>query len=61
MAKIEKGNGLDLRDSTEKLKDNGKNTSYGSDPEANGSAIPGETQVDKYGFTGGAQQYSGDL
>lgn len=45
--------------STEKLTDNGYGRSYGSDPEANGSAIPGEKQADKYGFTGGAQQFSG--
>lgn len=61
MAKLEKGNGFDLGESTEKLTDNGKSGSYGSDPEANGSAITGEIHVDKYGFTGGAQQYSGDL
>lgn len=60
MAKTEQGNGLDLRNSTEKLTDNGKGSSHGSDPEINGSAVPGEKQVDKYGFTGGAQQYSGD-
>ncbi|XP_022059565.1 TBC1 domain family member 10A-like [Acanthochromis polyacanthus] len=58
MAKTEQGNGLDLRSSTEKLTDNGKGGSYGSDPEVNGSGIPGESQVDKYGFTGGAQQNS---
>lgn len=58
MAKTEQGNGLDLRGSTEKLTDNGKGGSYGSDPEVNGNGIPGETQVDKYGFTGGAQQNS---
>ncbi|XP_070780478.1 TBC1 domain family member 10A [Enoplosus armatus] len=61
MAKTEQGNGLDLRGSAEKLTDNGKGSSYGSDPEVNGSAVvPGETQVDKYGFIGGAQQFSGD-
>ncbi len=61
MAKTEQGNGVDLRGSAEKLTDNGNGSSYGPDPEVNGSAIiPGETQVDKYGFTGGAQQYSGD-
>lgn len=58
MAKTEQGNGLDLRGSTEKLTDNGKGGSFGSDPEVNGNGIPGETQVDKYGFTGGAQQNS---
>lgn len=59
MAKTEQGNGLDLRGSTEKLTDNGKGSSFGSDPEVNGS-VPGETQVDKYGFTGGAQQHTGE-
>ncbi|XP_049908731.1 TBC1 domain family member 10A [Epinephelus moara] len=60
MAKTEQGNGLDMRGSTEKLTDNnGKGVSYGSDPEINGT-IPGERQVDKYGFTGGAQQHSGE-
>lgn len=54
MAKTEQSNGLDLRGGTDKLTDNGK----GSDPEVNGS-VPGEDLVDKYGFTGGAQQYSG--
>lgn len=60
MAKTEQGNGLNMRVGTEKLTDNGYGPSHGSDPEANGSAIPGEKQVDKYGFTGGAQQYAGD-
>ncbi|XP_038589793.1 TBC1 domain family member 10A [Micropterus salmoides] len=60
MAKTEQGNGLDLRRSTEKLTDNGKGSLNATDPEANGSVAPGETQVDKYGFIGGAQQYSGD-
>lgn len=60
MAKTEQGNGLDMRGSTEKLTDNnGKGGSYGSDPEINGT-VPGERQVDKYGFTGGAQQHSGE-
>lgn len=59
MAKTEQGNGLELHDNTEKLTDsNGKGT--GLDPEVNGS-IPGEGQVDKYGFTGGAQQSAGEL
>lgn len=56
MAKTEQGNGLDVRGSTEKLTDNG----IGSDPEANGTSIPREEQVDKYGFTGGAQQSPGE-
>lgn len=55
MAKTEQSNGLDLRGGTDKLTDNGK----GSDPEVNGS-VPGEDLVDKYGFTGGAQKYSGE-
>ncbi|KAF3702087.1 TBC1 domain family member 10A EBP50-PDX interactor of 64 kDa [Channa argus] len=58
MAKTEQGNGLDLRGSMEKLTDNGKGSSC--EPEVNGNAIPVEKKVDKYGFTGGAQQYSGD-
>lgn len=57
MAKVEQGNGLESRGSTEKLTDNGKGGSYGSDPEVNGN-VPGDTSVDKYGFTGGAQQQS---
>lgn len=59
MAKTEQVNGLQqLRSSAaDKLTDNGKAS---SDLEPNGSAVPGETQVDKYGFTGGAQQVSGE-
>lgn len=58
MAKTEQGNGLEIRGDAEKLTDE-KGTS-GSEPEANGF-IPGEDrQVDKYGFTGGAQQSSGE-
>ncbi|XP_022617923.1 TBC1 domain family member 10A-like [Seriola dumerili] len=60
MAKTEQGNGLDMRGSTEKLTDNGKGSLYGSDTEVNGNAIPREEPVDKYGFTGGAQQNSRD-
>ncbi|GAA6217035.1 TBC1 domain family member 10A-like [Lates japonicus] len=60
MAKTEQGNGLDMRGSTEKLTDNGKGGLYGSDTEVNGSAISGEEQVDKYGFRGGAQQFTTD-
>lgn len=57
MAKTERVNELlPLRDSTaDKLTDRAS-----SEPEANGSAVPGETQVDKYGFTGGTQQVSGE-
>lgn len=48
------GNGLDLRGSAEKLTDNG------TDPGVNGDVSPGNTPVDRYGFTGGAQQISGE-
>lgn len=61
MAKAEQGNGLDLRGGAEKLTDGGKGTSQVAEPEANGGVPGGETQVDKYGFTGGAQQHCGDL
>ncbi|XP_029940041.1 TBC1 domain family member 10A-like [Salarias fasciatus] len=57
MAKTEQRNGLGVRDGTDKLTDNGKGSE--SDPEVNGSAVTAENQVDKYGFTGGAQQTSG--
>ncbi|MEQ2251059.1 hypothetical protein ILYODFUR_007087 [Ilyodon furcidens] len=61
MATTEQGNGLELHDNTEKLTDsNGKGSSNGLDPGVNGS-IPEESQVDKYGFTGGAQQSAGQL
>ncbi|XP_014906900.1 TBC1 domain family member 10A-like [Poecilia latipinna] len=61
MAKTEQRNGLELQGNTEKLTDsNGKSSSNGLEPEVNGS-IPEETQVDKYGFTGGAQQSAGEL
>lgn len=56
MAKTEQGNGFHMRGTPEKLTDNGK----GSDPEANGNVVLGETEVDKYGFSGGAQQHSGE-
>lgn len=56
MAKTKHGNGVELRGSVDKLTENG---TRGSDPEANGNAMPGEVQVDKYGFTGGAQQVAG--
>ncbi|XP_054468228.1 TBC1 domain family member 10A-like [Anoplopoma fimbria] len=59
MANIGQGNGLDLRDSKEKLTDPGKGSSLGSDPELNGG-VPGEKPTDKYGFTGGAQQHGGE-
>lgn len=58
MAKTEQGNGLGVQDDTDKLTENVKRS--GSDPEVNGSAVDEENQVDKYGFTGGAQQVSGD-
>lgn len=57
MATTEQGNGFHLGGSGEKLTDTGK--SYGSDTDANGDATPVK-QVDKYGFTGGAQQYPTD-
>lgn len=60
MARTELSNGLNLRDNPEKLTENGTGSSHGLDPEVNGNVVPGETQVDKYGFTGGAQQYAGD-
>ncbi|XP_020485490.2 TBC1 domain family member 10A [Labrus bergylta] len=60
MAKTEQGNGLDMRGSTEKLTDSGTGGFNGSDPEVHGNGIAEETQVDKYGFAGGAQQSSGD-
>ncbi|CAJ1070495.1 TBC1 domain family member 10A [Xyrichtys novacula] len=60
MAKTEQGYGPGMRGSGEKLTDNGNGNLYGSDPEVNGNGIPDETQVDKYGFTGGAQQTSGN-
>ncbi|XP_034048477.1 TBC1 domain family member 10A [Thalassophryne amazonica] len=59
MERSEEDNGLPLRGKRgrrEKLTDDSKRDSYGSDPELNGSLISGEIQVDKYGFTGGAQQ-----
>ncbi|KAM7392955.1 hypothetical protein PAMA_007867 [Pampus argenteus] len=52
MAKTEQGNGLDSRGSAEKLTDNG--TGLG----VNGGVTLGDTPVDRYGFTGGAQQFS---
>ncbi|XP_069558702.1 TBC1 domain family member 10A isoform X1 [Brachyistius frenatus] len=55
MAKTEQGNGL-----AEKLTDDGKGGSDGPDPEVNGGDVPGDVQVDKYGFTGGAQQDAAD-
>nr|XP_020461680.1 TBC1 domain family member 10A-like isoform X1 [Monopterus albus] len=59
MAKTEQRNGLDMWGSKEKVTDNEKE-SYGSDPVVNGSAIPGEKQVDRYGFAVDAHQYSRD-
>lgn len=56
MAKNNHRNGLDFRGSRDKLTDNGKSGLYGSEAEVNGNAIPPEERVDKYGFTGGAQQ-----
>lgn len=56
MAKTEQGNGLEVQESRGKLTDNGNGGSFGSEPEVNGNAISEGAQVDKYGFTGGAQQ-----
>lgn len=47
-----------MQSSTDKMIGNGKGKSYGSFPEVNGIMIPEEKPVDKYGFTGGAQQTS---
>ncbi|KAM3873730.1 TBC1 domain family member 10A-like [Diretmus argenteus] len=65
MARIEQGNGLrsaesgrSPRGTVENLTENGEGSSYGSDSEANG--VPGETLADKYGFLGGAQQFTGE-
>lgn len=71
MARIEQSNGLQsahqstrsLRGTMENLTDDGEaegNSSFGSDSEVNGYANTGERQTDKYGFIGGAQQFSGD-
>ncbi|XP_054613450.1 TBC1 domain family member 10A-like [Dunckerocampus dactyliophorus] len=66
MARTDQGNGLDFRGSTDKLTGSGGGSSCGSFTsdvvtlEANGTDdTSGEKQVDKYGFTGGAQQYPG--
>ncbi|XP_034566262.1 TBC1 domain family member 10A [Notolabrus celidotus] len=61
MAKPEQGNGLEMQDSNEKLTDNGNGSMFGTDQEVNGNAIQVEAQVDKYGFTGGAQQSSREI
>ncbi|XP_003965569.2 TBC1 domain family member 10A-like isoform X1 [Takifugu rubripes] len=61
MARSRHGNGLDSSGIKEKLTDHGNSSWFVSDPGTNGSAVPEETQVDKYGFTGGGQQSSGDL
>ncbi|KAM9307359.1 TBC1 domain family member 10A-like [Pholidichthys leucotaenia] len=53
MAETEQGNGLNHLGSTEKLTGNGTGV---SEPEVNGNVVPRDTPVDKYGFTGGAQQ-----
>lgn len=63
MAKPEQGSRLEIRGGIEKLTDREKGTSHGSEPEVNGTTVPVEEdrqQVDKYGFTGGAQRDSGD-
>ncbi|KAK7889390.1 hypothetical protein WMY93_024950 [Mugilogobius chulae] len=61
MAKTEQRNGLDVRESNMKeLSDNGKSIKHELASEVNGNAINEETSVDRYGFTGGAQQYSAE-
>lgn len=59
MARSGHGNGLDSSGIAKKLTDHGNR--FVSDPGTNGSAVPEERQVDKYGFTGGPQQSPGDL
>lgn len=61
MAKTEQRNGVDMRvSSTEKSVDNLVNIKHGlEEPEVNGN-ISEETHVDKYGFSGGAQQNTAD-
>ncbi|KAM9820447.1 TBC1 domain family member 10A-like [Neosynchiropus ocellatus] len=54
MAKTEQKNGLEFRGSSEKLTGNG--SAVVSNVEVNGNGTAGEVQVDKYGFSGGAQQ-----
>ncbi|CAB1318415.1 unnamed protein product [Coregonus sp. 'balchen'] len=62
--RIEPGNGLQSAESTKSLRDtreslaltDGEVNSFGSDSELNG--YTSERQTDKYGFIGGAQQYS---
>lgn len=61
MARRGHGKRLDSPGAGAKLTDNGKSSWYMSDQEANGSTIPEEKPVDKYGFTGGTQQSPGDL
>lgn len=61
MARSGHGNGLDSADIAEKLTYHGNRGGFVSDPGTNGSAVPEEKQVDKYGFTGGAQQSHGAL
>ncbi|XP_056146341.1 TBC1 domain family member 10A-like [Lampris incognitus] len=67
MARVEGSNGLQsaesrrsLRVASENLRDDGEGSTFGSDSEADGYADSGERQADKYGFIGGAQQYSGE-
>lgn len=59
MARSGNGSRLDSPGVAEKLTDNGKSSWSMSDPGANGSAAAEEKQVDKYGFSGGAQQSPG--
>ncbi|XP_049595048.1 TBC1 domain family member 10A [Syngnathus scovelli] len=63
MAKTEMDDGeLDFQGSAEQLTSNGSTRSFGSDAvtlDSDGTDASGEKEVDKYGFTGGAQQYPG--
>lgn len=64
MAKLQSGNGVQWKDSrsqrgtVESLAEH-ESSSLGSDSELNGFANT-ETQTDKYGFIGGAQQSTGE-
>lgn len=53
---------LEFQGSAEQLTSNGSTRSFGSDAvtlDSDGTETSGEKEVDKYGFTGGAQQYRG--
>ncbi|XP_077594148.1 TBC1 domain family member 10A-like [Stigmatopora nigra] len=64
MAETERDDGsIDHEGSAEKLTSNGSTRSFGSDAVTldsdHGTDTSGEKEVDKYGFTGGSQQYPG--